>query len=138
MTVRNEAPTDRRDGGLSRQELTAIYLGAFEETIRAYRETRELPPLAAASFDPDGHGNRKLTATGIEYVCDVENATKKALDNNPELLKAWSQIVNGETVPEKLESKIAWACGKLYAARKLRPRQYFRVNLHPTPRKRAA
>jgi hypothetical protein len=125
--------TKRAKDGISRQERFELYSRAFLSVTQVYREIRELPLITAFSLDPDERGGEKLTPLGIEFCVDIENATKKALENNPELLKVWMQLVRDDAAAdEKLERRVIWQCGKMYVARKLRPGQYFRINRYPT------
>lgn len=127
MKTTIDAPNYRRNDGTSRQELAALYADTCGAVLKAYREIRQLQPVVASSIDPDEAGNRKLTPIGIEFCIDCENATKKALERHPELVDVWMRIVREEPVDVKLESKIAWLCGKVYVARKLHPARYFKV-----------
>jgi hypothetical protein len=48
--------------------------------------------LVACSYD-DEHRSRKLGPELIHYKADIENATAKALKNNPELIRQWEYVV---------------------------------------------
>jgi hypothetical protein len=98
---------------------------AFRLTTEAYLRTRSLSPLVAYSYD-DAVPSRKLGPAAIEFIADVENATKKALGGNQALLDQWQQLVyDGANVPNS--TAIIGRCGRPYRIRKLLPWEYFRT-----------
>lgn len=96
----------------------------FKGVVDAYIDVRNTPSLAAISHDP-AVINPKLGADLIHYIVDVENATRKSLDNNPALIEQWEQLVCGNTVPNA--ASIIRKCARIYRARKLLPGEYFKV-----------
>lgn len=96
----------------------------FKRVIDAYIDVRNTPPVAAISHDP-AVINPKLGADLIHYCVDVENATRKSLNNNPALFEQWEKLVCGDAVPNA--ASIIRKCAKIYRARKLLPVEYFKV-----------
>jgi hypothetical protein len=97
----------------------------FFEVVTAYVRIRSLSPITAVNPDDEGVPNKQLNASGIEFLVDVELATKKALNNEPYLLRQWETLAYQEAqVPDA--TKIAHRCGRIYERRKLLPNAYFR------------
>lgn len=96
----------------------------FERVISAYNDVRNIPPITAISLDPE-FINPKLGPDLINYLIDVEHASRKALKHNDVLFEQWKRVVNGEDVPNI--ASIAVRCGRVYRARKLLPVEYFKV-----------
>jgi hypothetical protein len=95
----------------------------FWRVIKGYKDVCELSPLVAAVLDPN-ETPKKLGADGIIYICDIEIATRRALDNNYELLDQWQRLVNGENTPNS--ASIINKCGRMYCRRRLAPATYLR------------
>jgi hypothetical protein len=108
----------------------------FFEVVTAYVRIRSLSPITAVNPDDEGVPNKQLNASGIEYLIDVELATKKALNDDPYLLRQWETLAYQEAqVPDA--TKIAHRCGRIYERRKLLPNAYFhriKSNLPGIPR----
>ena len=95
--------------------------------IGAYRNTRELCPIAAFEIDPDAVSrSKRLTIDGIHHMADIEIATTKALAGEPEVQKAWFALALGEPVEPKLERRVVERCGPIYTARGLAPWIYYK------------
>jgi hypothetical protein len=95
----------------------------FWRVIVGYRSISELSPVVAMVWDPC-ETPKKLGVDGIHFICDVQIATQKALDNNPELFDQWQCLVNGEGSPNA--ASIIARCGRLYKSRRLAPASYLR------------
>jgi hypothetical protein len=101
------------------------WVRVFYEVSRAYADIHSLSPIAAICYDDEAKPNRKLGPDVINFLVDVERATRKALENDGNLLKQWKTLVFEETqVPNG--ATIANRCGRLYEIRRLRPIDYFR------------
>jgi hypothetical protein len=97
----------------------------FWQVSDFYLDARNTPSLCAINYD-ETVPNRRMGANLIHFIVDCENATKKALDNDPELLERWQTIIEKEKdVPGS--ASIISKCGRLYSIRKLIPSDYFRV-----------
>jgi hypothetical protein len=103
----------------------------FFEVVSAYVRIRSLSPITAVNPDDEGVPNKQLNASAIEYLVDVEAATKRALNNDTNLLQQWETLAYQEAqVPNA--TKIASRCGRIYERRKLLPHAYFhRVKSNP-------
>jgi len=96
----------------------------FWRVIHAYNETRLLPCITAINPDPISQSHR-LDVYCIHYICDVELASRRALDNNLELLDQWARLTDGENVANA--TSIIRRCASVYERRKLAPSTYFRT-----------
>lgn len=104
----------------------------FHQVTQAYVDIRSLSPIVAVNYDDEAKPNRKLNADVIHFICDVESATRKALDNDANLLEQWDRLVYQEAqVPNA--AKIASRCGRMYQKRLLAPHEYFRHIKRGTP-----
>jgi hypothetical protein len=97
--------------------------GIFDSVIAAYLDIASLSPLVACSYD-DEHRSRKLGPELIHYKADIENATSKALKNNPDLIRQWEDAVFDEAT--NVSPAIVRECGRVYSARKLQPHIYLK------------
>ena len=95
----------------------------FWRVIVGYRSVSELSPVVAMVWDPCV-APKKLGVDGIHYIVDIQLATEKALNGNPELLDQWQRLVNGENTPNA--ASIVNRCGRLYKSRRLAPASYLR------------
>jgi hypothetical protein len=96
----------------------------FYQVIAAYYDVLCTSPLVACNYD-DEVRPRRLGPGLQHFKIDVDNATAKALENNPVLLEQWEQLVNEEPVPPNTAESIARKCGRIYQARHLSPAIYF-------------
>lgn len=97
----------------------------FFEVASLYARIKCLPPITAVNPDDEGVPNRQLNAEAIEFIVDVEAATTKALDGDPNLIKQWETLAYQEGQCTNA-AKIASRCGRIYERRKLLPNAYFR------------
>jgi hypothetical protein len=96
----------------------------FERVIKGYRHIRLLSPIVSINCDPLAKST-KLDVAGIHFLADVALATRKALNNDPQLLDQWEQLMDGQDVPNA--SSIVRRCASVYERRKLAPSTYFRT-----------
>ena len=102
----------------------------FFAVVAEYVKTKNLPCVAASSFDPESRGSVKLGATQIEFLADVEAATdhESTLKGRLDLQRVWFKIALHEPVDKKLERETIQRCGRMYATRGLAPDAYFEPN----------
>jgi hypothetical protein len=98
---------------------------AFWRTVTSYVDKSHLPVIGCSSSDPDS-GSGTLRRRVSDYLCDVEIATRRAIENDPLLYDAWCSIVRKHAqysdfkpVPADIEKKIINACGAIYRLRSL-------------------
>lgn len=114
---------------ITAREREALYADTFNEVTTAYRETRQLPPVGAINYDPAPASKAtRLTAEGIHFAVDVENATTKAIGGDPKLESAWFRLVAGEPVDKATAKIVIGRCARRYLAHQLTPWLYFRNN----------
>jgi hypothetical protein len=105
----------------------------FYTVLDAVQDINSLP-LTSASH-PNGEGNmvrqRLYNASAVEFLTDVEKATKVALSIcgslDAELWNAFCAMFAGEAVAPALSRKVVTRVGRIYSARKLHPNQYFKL-----------
>ena len=95
----------------------------FDAVIDGYREVKSLSPTIAANPDPQAI-RRKLTPAAIEFIADVELATRRALQD-ADLFRSWQALVEEEVIEPLLKAWIVSRCSPMYIARRLAPADYF-------------
>jgi hypothetical protein len=123
----------------TKKEQALHYEKVALETIAAWVKIRSLAPIVSSNPDPDPvKRNEKLTYNLIDWIVDIENATLKALENQPGLQQAWFAIAMESAVNVNDRHETLQRCGRVYAHRELAPWQYWRRNryIHREPSKR--
>jgi hypothetical protein len=100
----------------------------FNLVVCSYLDCKELPIVCAAAIDADGdsRSSRKKTADTIHFTIDVEHATEAALKGDEVLETVWFALAQEKPCDANIARKVITACARLYAARGLDPRSYFR------------
>ncbi len=119
----------------SKADLLAYYANSFTATVEEWSRIRQLSPIVASTFDPDGlDRSKRLTYDLIDYLTDIERATETALKDEPALQTVWFQLAHGEAANPKLTTRIIERCGRIYAARRLEPWKYHQHDRYPKRR----
>lgn len=119
----------------SRAELLAHFENSFTATVMQYSKLKTSSPIVASCCDPDGlDRSERLTPDAIEYLADIENATRCALRDKPQLEGVWFALALGQPTEPKLAQQCMEACGRVYAARGLEPWKYHQRDRYPKRR----
>jgi hypothetical protein len=111
---------------------------AFQEVVKAYMHCKEGQPLGASTiYLDDGERSNRLTILGLEYIIDIELATRAALKDDANLLEVWTQLALEQPTDPNQAHDVTQRCGREYIKRALPPAQYFKVNRYPQRRKAA-
>lgn len=95
----------------------------FWNVIDAYISIRQRHPVTALTLDETAPST-KLTFDLIDYLVDVELATRRAL--TPALYLLLQQLLEGEKIPSASQRVIIARCSRIYSERGLLPVKYFR------------
>jgi hypothetical protein len=119
----------------SRADLQAHYANSFTATVAEYVRIKQLSPIVASVYDPEGFGrSERLTFDLIGYICDIERATETALRDQPALQAVWFQLALNRPADPKLAHQCIQACGRVYSGRRLEPFRYYRRDRYPKRR----
>jgi hypothetical protein len=103
----------------------------FQTVIESVQRIKELPLVTAGQVDDERPRQRLLNASAVNYLVDVETATKAALSRkgvlDEDLWNAFCGLFAGERVASSLRSKVVYGCARLYKARGLHPNLYFHL-----------
>lgn len=108
----------------------------FQKVVDAYAEFKEYAPLVAINYDPTSR-TKKLHPVIVNFLCDVELATKRVLQT-PELIRKWETLVSGEQIDASSAVSIVSRCSRIYRERGLAPFEYFKSVRKPLSRGAAA
>jgi hypothetical protein len=130
-----------------RTESTKVDLEQWRRALvvtvaRTYMAAKELPVMCASNYDPTPiTRSRKWTPQSCEFVCDVENAVRRVLENKPdadELVNAWERLQDDSNPIGKREARVIKLLAPIFETRELHPTQYFRRVRLGSPHRRAA
>jgi hypothetical protein len=105
----------------------------FYTVLDAVKEIKSLPTTSASHPNADGEmvRQRVYNASAVEFLTDVEKATKTALGVNgeldPSMWNGFCALFAGEAVPPSPSRKVITRVGRIYRERKLHPNSYFRL-----------
>lgn len=117
----------------SRYDRQARWGRTLNFVAKTYKHIRNLEPVVAINYNDEEPPNEKLTYDSINFLVDVDNATQKAIGNDPFLYAEWVKLVNGEEVNSGLISRLANKLGRCFEARELHPGKYFRTIKRNSP-----
>lgn len=128
-----ESTTNRTTRFRSRAERDQCYSKVFHSVVKLYVEVVQISPVSAIQIDRDAPSrSRRLTSDDIHFRVDVERATEYALRGRLELEPVWFRLAANEVgIDQKQAAAVIHLCGRLYAARGLEPRKYYRRNNYP-------
>jgi hypothetical protein len=110
----------------TKREQAVFYEKAALETIAAWVKIRSLAPIVSSNPDPDPiKRSERLSYPMIDWVCDIESATSKALANLPNLQLCWFDIALEKPVIASQRYEVLQKCGREYSARELMPWVYW-------------
>jgi hypothetical protein len=103
----------------------------FYAVIESVQRIRELPLVTASQIDDELPRQRLLNASAVNYLADVEAATKAALSKggvlSEDLWNSFVALFAGERVAPSLRGKVIYPCAKFYKSRGLHPNSYFKL-----------
>jgi hypothetical protein len=114
-----------RDASRSHYQREREKRRVFDQVIQAYLELSEYQPLVAINCDEFARTYKRSVEVS-HFLCDVELATKRA-SATPDLYLKWQSLITGEQVEHETAAHIVNRCARIYQARELAPRLYFRT-----------
>ena len=119
--------TDRRSRKPSREDQYGADLFLIKRVLEAYERCISLATISTMILNEDGAFDRQKTllpgSTAIDYICDVQRLTARALDGNVELQTAWFALLEGQPIEPAMEHGLVRLLSKAY--RFLSPFKYF-------------
>ena len=104
-----------------------------QQVATAYEQLSYLPALTVHPYEPLSEQRSHIrNAESVEFGVDVDNAIRDAVKGQPDapaLIEAWKRLCLDPNVIGVAERRFIQRAGPIFAARGLRPKQYF-VRIH--------